>query len=87
MARSIIDEIYSNSEFLYERSALGERYNKKSDEAYKLYTHLKDLSNDEQKKIFEDFIESEMEARSEVEYMHFKEGVKVGLLLAIECLI
>ena len=52
-----------------------------------MYTHLKALSNDEQKKIFEDFIESEMEARGEVEYMHFKEGVKVGLLLAIECLI
>ena len=87
MTRSIIEEIYSNNECLSERVALSERYKKISDEAYKFYTQLIDSLNDEQKKIFENFTDSEMGVCAEGEYMHFKEGLKVGLLLAMECLI
>ena len=87
MEKSIIEEIYFNNLSLGEQIVLSGQYKKISDEAYKYYKQLNDMLNDEQKKIFENFANSEMGVCAEGELLHFKEGLKVGLILAMECLI
>ena len=87
MKKSIIEEIYLSSESLNERIPFSEENKKISAEAYKFYNQLTGILNDEQKKIFENFVDLEMGACAESELMHFKEGLKVGLRLAMECLI
>ena len=85
MKKSIIDEICLNNTILRKRS-FSKEYEELSDEAYKLYVQLTDILNDEQKKIFNQYIDTHMCACAEDELVHFKEGFKTGLLLAIECL-
>lgn len=86
MKKSIIEEIYYDKLNVCEQVELSEEYKKISDEAYRFYKRLKNILNDEQKKIFEDFANSEIGVCAEGELLHFKEGFKLGLLLAIECL-
>jgi len=87
MKNSIIEEICFHSESLIEQVTMSEEYKKRSKEAYKFYTQLNEALNDEQKKLFDDFIDSEMGVCAEGESLFFKEGLKAGLLLAMECLI
>ncbi len=86
MKKSIIDEICFNNERLIDRVALSEEYKNLSHNAHKLSTQLSGLLNDEQKKIFQDFADSEMGVCAEGEKLFFKAGLKAGLLLALECL-
>ena len=85
MNKSIIDEICLNNTILRKRS-FSKEYEELSDEAYKLYVQLTDILNDEQNKIFNRYIDTQTCACAEDELVHFKEGFKTGLLLAIECL-
>ncbi len=87
MKKSIIEEICFYNESLIEQVVLSKEYRNLSDNAHKLYTQLNGVLNDEQKKIFKDFTNSEMEVCAEGESLFFKEGLKAGLLLAMECLI
>lgn len=86
MKKSIIEEIYLDNQSLSEKVKPSEEYKKVSDESYGFYEQLNKILNDEQKEIFEKFANSEMGVCAEAELMHFKEGVKVGFLFAIECL-
>lgn len=86
MNKSIIEEICLNNTSLRER-AFSDEYKKLSDETDKLYKQLIDILNDEQKKIFNEFIDLGIGVCGEMEFLRFKEGFKAGLLLAIECLI
>ena len=86
MLKSIIKEIHTDNQCISEQIVLSERYKKISDEALKFYNQLSALLNDDQKIIFEKYVDSEMGICAEGELLHFKEGVKVGLLLAMECL-
>lgn len=86
MKKSIIEKIYFNNVSLSEQVVLSDGYKKISDEAYKFYKQLHEVLSDEQKKIFEDFVNSETGVCAEGSLLHFKEGLKVGLLLSIECL-
>ena len=85
MNKSIIDEICLNNAILRKQSFSNE-YEKLSDEVYKLYVQLTDILNDEQKKIFNQYVDTQMCACAEDELVHFREGFKTGLLLAFECL-
>lgn len=85
MNKSIIEEICLNSTILRKR-VFSEKHGKKSAEAYKLYVQLTDILNDEQKNIFNKYVDMDIEECAEAETAHFKEGFKTGLLLAIECL-
>lgn len=87
MKKSIIERIYFDNESLSEHISLSEKYKKMSDESYKFYKQLIDILDDDQRKIFERLDNSEMGLCAEGEYINFKEGLKVGLLLAMECLI
>ena len=86
MNKSIIEEIYMSSDNFGKNVVWDEQYKKASDKAYKCYNQLMDILNDEQKKLFEKFTDLEIDACGESEFLHFKEGVKVGLRLAVECL-
>ena len=87
MEKSIIEEIYMNNESFGKRVVFNEQYKKLSDKALKCYNQFTAILNDEQKKLFEKFLDLEMDACGESEFLHFKEGVKVGLLLAMESLV
>lgn len=87
MENSIIEEILLNNERVGKKVVFSEEYKKKADQAYKLYMQLLDILNDEQKNTFKEYVDTNTAACSEADTAHFKEGLRVGLLLAIECLI
>ena len=87
MEKSIVERICYDCESLSEHIVLSDEYKRLTKEALEFYNRLNNLLNDEQKKIFEDFVDSEIQVRAEHSLLHFKEGLKTGLLLAIECLI
>lgn len=86
MLKSIIEEIYSNNESVCEQIVQSEKHLKAADEAYKFYKQLIETLNDEQKNLLENFADKELEATAESEFTNFKEGMKIGFLLAVECL-
>ena len=83
MNKPIIEEIYLS---LIEKVPMSAEYEKATGEVYKFYEQLNGVLNDEQKKIFEDYVNSEIEVCSQGESLYFKQGLKFGLRLAIECL-
>ncbi len=83
MEKSIIEEICFHNESLIEQVVLSEKYKNLSHSAHEFYTQLNGVLNDEQKKIFKDFTDSEMGVCAEGESLFFKEGLKAGLLLAM----
>lgn len=87
MQNSIIEDIFFNSVSLSERIELSKEYKKVSDKSYEIYTKLIGLLNDEQKKLLEDFADNEMGVCAEGEILYFKEGLKVGMMLASECFV
>lgn len=86
MENSIIDEFLLNNERAGKKVVFSEEDKKQADKAYKLYMQLLDILNDEQKKIFKEYVDTEMAAGSEADTAHFKEGFRTGLRLAVECL-
>ncbi|MDE7405770.1 MAG: hypothetical protein K2M89_02715 [Clostridiales bacterium] len=86
MENSIIDECLLNNERLGKKVVFSEEYKKKADKAHKLYMQLFDILNDEQKKIFKEYVDTATAVCSEADTAHFKEGLRTGLLLAMECL-
>lgn len=86
MENSIIDEFLLNNKRLCKQVVCSEEYKKKADKAHKLYMQLLDILNDEQKKIFREYADANVAVCSEADTAHFKEGLRTGLLLAMECL-
>lgn len=85
MKNSIIEELFFN-EGIGERLPQTKERQKASDKAFELYNRLMDCLSDEQKEIFNNFTELETSVSAKQECSCFKEGVRIGLLLAIECL-
>ncbi len=86
MKKSIIDEVCFHNESLIEQVVPSEEYKNLSDKANKYYTQLEKILSDEQKKVLDKFADSDFEASAVGQKMFFKEGLKAGLLLAMECL-
>ncbi len=86
MKKSIIDAICFNNERLIEQVVLSEKYKNLCHTSHEFYTQLNGILNDEQKKIFQGFTDSQMGVCAEGESLFFKEGLKAGILLALECL-
>lgn len=86
MFKSIIEEIFLDSQGLSEKIKHSVEYKKVSDEAYSFYEKLRNCLNDRQKEVFEDFANSEISVRAETELTHFKAGFKAGVILVLECL-
>lgn len=85
MKKSMIEEVYFSNESICEQIEPTKEYKKFSDEAFRLYDKLSGILTEEQKELFEDFVNKNMDERAEAEIMHFKKGFKTGLLLAMEC--
>ncbi len=86
MKKSIIEEICFHNESLIEQVVMSEEYKNLSADAHKYYNQLNKVLTGEQKKIFDEFANSEFGVCAVGEKMFFKEGLKAGLLLAMECL-
>jgi len=87
MKKSIIDEICFNGESLISQVVLSDEYKKLSANALKYYNKLNEVLNDEQKKILDKYAESEFGVCAVAESLFFKEGLKTGMLLIMECII
>ena len=83
MENSIIDYIFFEVE---ENIKTTETYGKLCGESAKLYDKIKKLFGGKYFKEFDEFVNKqlEMEALSNEDY--FREGVKIGVRLAVECL-
>ncbi len=86
MKKSIIDEICFNGESLIEQVVLSEEYKNLSADAHKYYNQVNEVLTDEQRNVFDKFVNSEFETSAVGQKMFFKEGFKAGVLLAMECL-
>lgn len=78
--------MFYNNECFGERINMSEEYHKRSKESLKLHDKLLEILNDDQKKLFSDYSFAEIGVYAESEFVHFKEGMKIGFLLAVECL-
>lgn len=86
--QSIIDDIY------YEKIGLGgeqikysEKYNKTKKEYDSLFEKLENTLNKEQKQTLEELFEKSCDLEAELTRLHFKEGFKSGMLIALEVLV
>lgn len=84
---TIVENIFLKNKSLSEQVKMSEEYKKISEESYGYYKRLKEILNDEQKEILDNFADAEMGVCAEGEYLHFRQGLKVGLLLAMELLL
>ncbi len=87
MKKSMIEEICFQNESLIGQVVLSEKYKNLSHDSHIFYTELNKVLNDEQKKIFQAFADSQMGVCAEGERLFFKEGLKAGFLLGLECLL
>lgn len=86
MQKTVIEEIYYNLNRISEKVNATKSYNKMSQKTFELYQKLSNMLNDEQKDIFERYIEAGVDLSVERELSTFKNGLQFALLLVIECL-
>ncbi len=87
MKDSMIEKVCFQNESLIGQVVLSEKYKNLSHDSHIFYTQLDGLLNDEQRKIFQAFADSQMGVCAEGECLFFKEGLKAGLFLGLECLL
>lgn len=81
---SIIEQIYNGERGFFETIKASEEYIKILDKVDGAYKQLNEQLNEEQKKLFADFIALTHELESESILTHYKEGFKIGLLMGME---
>ncbi len=84
--KSVIEEIYYGNCKNYETIELSEEYWKVNKKYGELYEKLEEGLNEEQKKLLNDLYVQSAGLEGEAACTHFKEGFKMGLLIAIEAL-
>lgn len=82
--KSIIEQFYYRQEPLYESIPQSEEYLKREREYDSIHTKIEDTLNEEQKQLLDDLWLAGVGLKSEANLTYFKEGVKFGLLLAME---
>lgn len=55
------------------------------DKAYEVYEKIEQTLSDEQKQLFNEFVELRSDEKCIYNEHYFKEGVKIGMRLAAEC--
>ncbi len=83
MERSAIDYIFDDVE---EDITLTETYKALCSEGVALYNKLKKMLSKKQAKIFSTFVDKQLEIEAKSSEEYFKEGVKIGVRLTVECL-
>lgn len=87
MFDTVIEELFYDNEGFAGKIRPSEAFKEVSNKAYELYEKLRKVLNEEQKKILDEFADEEMGVTAEASFTHFKEGIKLGLRLCIECLL
>ena len=82
--KSIIEQIFCRQEPMYESIPRSEEYLKREREYDSIHTKIEDTLNEEQKQLLDDLWLAGVVLTSEANLTYFKEGVKFGLLLAME---
>lgn len=82
--KSVIEEIYYGN--IEEKYKTSEEYGKICGECDKLYKEIEKHLNEEQREILWNFSLKNASLEGEAACAHFKEGFKMGLLVAIEAL-
>lgn len=89
MRNSIIDIIlnFDNGieDGVHERVCKNNEYKEASDKSYEEYKKFMETLNNEQKKRFDNFVNLHTNERCVSNDLYFKEGVKAGMNLAVEC--
>jgi len=65
---------------------MGEEYKNLSGQGLDAYNKIKKTLSKEQNELFEEFVNLNIDAAGLANEIHFKEGFKAGILLALECL-
>ena len=81
--KSAIEEIY-NSNWSSDNFKTSEEYGKICGECDKLYKELQTYLNEEQREVLFNYMLKTGGLEGETACAHFKEGVKLGLLIALE---
>ena len=81
--KSVIEDIY-NGNWSSENFKMSEEYSKINDECDKLYKEIEKHLNEEQRKNLFDLMIKSGGLEGEAACSHFKEGFKLGMLMAFE---
>lgn len=81
--KSAIEDIY-NGNWSSENFKTSEEYSKICDECDKLYKEIEKHLDEEQRENLFNLVLKDGELEGEAAYTHFKEGFKLGMLIAIE---
>ena len=82
--KSIIEEIYIGNRGSCDTIKAGEKYFKVKEKYCKIYDKLEEGLNDGQKQLLDDLFMQSGGLEGELACSHFKEGFKLGMLVAIE---
>ena len=84
--KSILDDIYFGERGHCETIKISEKYKQIKKEYAKIYDTLENGLNDEQKQLLDELFLQSGGLESELACTHFKEGFKLGMLIALEIL-
>ncbi len=85
MCNSIIEFLVDAGD-IHDRIDRGKEYKKSSEKCSELYDSLKGSLNEEQFKIFNDYVDGQMLCESEANIAYFKAGVKFAVRFMCECM-
>ena len=85
--KSIIEEIYLHKRGVAETVEMSEKYREILHKVATMSDEFMKMLNEEQKQKFMEFCWETPGLEAENAIMHYKEGVKIGMLLAFECLV
>lgn len=83
---SIIKELFFGKRGQYENIITGKRYRELFEELCEVCKELSKDFNNKQKELFENICNMQSEIEAEAVFQNYREGFKIGLLLALECL-
>ena len=84
--KSIIEEIYYGNRGDYNTIKAGEKYFKVKERYCEIHDKLEEGLNEEQKQLLDDLFIQSGGLEGEFACSHFKEGFKLGMLVAFEVL-
>lgn len=87
MEKSLINFILSTDKGMHEEIKQEKEYERLADESIEIYNKLMATLNDEQKKYFNTFAETQLGLECKSSDTYFKEGLIFGIRLLIECLL
>ena len=85
MEHSIIDFLLHNDD-THEAIKYSEEYKKVSEKRYKVYNKLREMLTGEQRELFDEFANSEIDEIALSNDAYFKSGVKAGVRFVSECM-